>query len=143
LLQILNHFAIQLALKTFKNKPGGLSVGWRAVSILTAPNLKHAHIMFFERKIMTSGPVSVLRLAMALCQSAPGGTAMSEDRISRRDALKKTAYMTPIIITLLAKPSFASSGSGQVPTNPERNPWDSHRHNDGHPWWYYLFPGNW
>ena len=30
---------------------------------------------------------------------------MSLDRIFRRDALKKTAYMTPIIITLLAKPS--------------------------------------
>jgi hypothetical protein len=69
---------------------------------------------------------------------------MSQDRISRRDALKKTAYMTPIIITLLAKPSFASSGSGQEnPTNPERNPSDSHSHNHGHSWWYYLFPGNW
>jgi len=62
---------------------------------------------------------------------------MSEDRISRRDVLKKTAYMTPIIITLLAKPSLASSGSGQ------ENPSDSRSHNHGHPWWYYLFPGNW
>jgi hypothetical protein len=67
---------------------------------------------------------------------------MSQDRISRRDALKKTAYMTPIIITVLANPSFASSGSGQEnPTDPERNPSDSrsHNHNHGHDWWYYLF----
>jgi hypothetical protein len=64
----LDRVAIQLALKTFEHTPGGLSVGWRAVSILTVPNLKHAHIMLFERKMMTSGPVSVLRLAMALCQ---------------------------------------------------------------------------
>jgi hypothetical protein len=64
---------------------------------------------------------------------------MSQDRISRRDALKKTAYMTPIIITVLANPSFASSGSGQENPDPERNPSDSRSHNHGHDWWYYLF----
>jgi hypothetical protein len=68
LLQILDRVAVQLALKTFENTSGGLSVGWRVVSVLTVPNLKHAHIMLFERKIMTSVPVSVLRSAMALCQ---------------------------------------------------------------------------
>jgi hypothetical protein len=71
LLQILDRFAIQLALSTFENTPGGLSVGWRAVSILTVPNHKHAHIMLFERKIMTAEPVSVLRLAMVLSNKAP------------------------------------------------------------------------
>jgi|SoiMethySBSTD1v2_1073268.scaffolds.fasta_scaffold3380100_1 hypothetical protein len=37
---------------------------------------------------------------------------MFEERITRRDALKKAAYMTPVILTFLAAPSFASGGSG-------------------------------
>jgi hypothetical protein len=37
---------------------------------------------------------------------------MFEERITRREALKKAAYMTPVIVTFLAAPSFASGGSG-------------------------------
>ena len=37
---------------------------------------------------------------------------MFEERITRRDALKKAAYITPVILTFLAAPSFASGGSG-------------------------------
>jgi hypothetical protein len=39
--------------------------------------------------------------------------AMSEKRINRRDVIKKAAYMTPIILTFLAMPAFASGGSGR------------------------------
>jgi hypothetical protein len=38
---------------------------------------------------------------------------MFEERITRRDALKKAAYITPVILTFLAAPSFASGGSGR------------------------------
>jgi hypothetical protein len=37
---------------------------------------------------------------------------MSEERINRRDVIKKAAYMAPVILTFLAAPSFASGGSG-------------------------------
>jgi hypothetical protein len=37
---------------------------------------------------------------------------MSEERINRRDVIKKAAYIAPVILTLLAAPSFASGGSG-------------------------------
>jgi hypothetical protein len=37
---------------------------------------------------------------------------MFEERMTRRDALKKAAYITPIVLTFLAAPSFASGGSG-------------------------------
>jgi hypothetical protein len=36
---------------------------------------------------------------------------MSEERITRREIIKKAAYITPVILTLLAAPSFASGGS--------------------------------
>jgi hypothetical protein len=38
---------------------------------------------------------------------------MSEEHITRREVIKKAAYMTPVILTLLAAPSFASGGSGR------------------------------
>jgi hypothetical protein len=38
---------------------------------------------------------------------------MFEERITRRDVLKKAAYITPVILTFLAAPSFASGGSGR------------------------------
>jgi hypothetical protein len=38
---------------------------------------------------------------------------MSEERINRRDVIKKAAYITPVILTLLAAPFFASGGSGR------------------------------
>ncbi|MGH7772248.1 MAG: hypothetical protein ACREQA_08405 [Candidatus Binatia bacterium] len=36
---------------------------------------------------------------------------MSEKRLTRREAIKKAAYMTPFILTLAVTPSFASSGT--------------------------------
>jgi hypothetical protein len=38
---------------------------------------------------------------------------MFEERTTRRDALKKAAYITPVVLTFLAAPSFASGGSGR------------------------------
>lgn len=37
---------------------------------------------------------------------------MSEERITRRDVIKKAAYIAPIIFTIPANFSFASAGSG-------------------------------
>ena len=37
---------------------------------------------------------------------------MAEERITRRDAIKRAAYITSVILTVLAAPSFASAGSG-------------------------------
>jgi hypothetical protein len=37
---------------------------------------------------------------------------MSEERITRREIIKKAAYIAPIIITIPASFSFASAGSG-------------------------------
>ena len=37
---------------------------------------------------------------------------MSEERTTRRDIIKKAAYITPIILTMSANFSFASAGSG-------------------------------
>ena len=39
---------------------------------------------------------------------------MTENQQSKRDFLKKTAYVVPTILTLKAIPSFAGSGSGQA-----------------------------
>ena len=39
---------------------------------------------------------------------------MTENQASKRDFLKKTAYVVPTILTLKAIPSFAGSGSGRV-----------------------------
>jgi hypothetical protein len=37
---------------------------------------------------------------------------MTEEQISKRELLKKAAYIAPVILTLKAVPSFASNGSG-------------------------------
>jgi hypothetical protein len=37
---------------------------------------------------------------------------MPDEQGSRRDVLKKAAYITPAVLTLKAIPSFASNGSG-------------------------------
>ena len=37
---------------------------------------------------------------------------MTDGQASKRELLKKAAYITPAILTLKALPSFASSGSG-------------------------------
>ena len=36
---------------------------------------------------------------------------MANEQTSRREVLKKAAYVTPVILTLQATPSFASNGS--------------------------------
>jgi hypothetical protein len=46
---------------------------------------------------------------------------MSEERISRRDAVKRAVYITPVIISMAANLSFASSGSGSVGPDREEN----------------------
>jgi hypothetical protein len=46
---------------------------------------------------------------------------MSEERISRRDAVKRAAYITPVIITMVANLSFASSGSGSLRPDRDEN----------------------
>lgn len=38
---------------------------------------------------------------------------MFEERLTRREVIKKAAYITPVILTVLAAPSFASGGSGR------------------------------
>jgi hypothetical protein len=42
---------------------------------------------------------------------------MEEKRITRREIIKKAAYITPVILTLAAMPSFANNGSGNNNTN--------------------------
>ena len=42
---------------------------------------------------------------------------MSEDKISKRELLKRAAYVAPAILTLKAVPSFATNGSGQKGNN--------------------------
>ena len=49
---------------------------------------------------------------------------MSEEHITRRDLIKKAAYMTQVILTLLAAPSFASGGSGR--DQRDKSDWDDH-----------------
>jgi hypothetical protein len=41
---------------------------------------------------------------------------MSEQQITRRDAIKRAAYIAPVVLTVLAAPSFASAGSGSAPS---------------------------
>ena len=40
------------------------------------------------------------------------GPLMSDEHASRRELLKKAAYVTPAILTLKAVPAYAQSGSG-------------------------------
>ena len=37
---------------------------------------------------------------------------MSDERVTRREIIKKAAYIAPLILTLQANFSFASAGSG-------------------------------
>ena len=37
---------------------------------------------------------------------------MSEEKITRRELIKKAAYVTPVIFTLTVNPSHAQAGSG-------------------------------
>jgi hypothetical protein len=45
---------------------------------------------------------------------------MTDEQSSRREVLKKAAYVTPAILTLKAIPSFASNGSGLTDAEQER-----------------------
>ena len=45
---------------------------------------------------------------------------MTDEQSSRREILKRAAYIAPTILTLQALPSFASTGSGQVEKNNDR-----------------------
>jgi hypothetical protein len=56
---------------------------------------------------------------------------MSEERINRRDVIKKAAYMAPVIFTFLAAPSFASGGSG---SNKRYERYDKNERK-GRRWW--------
>jgi hypothetical protein len=56
---------------------------------------------------------------------------MFDDQVNRRDFMKRTAYVVPVILSLNAMPAFASAGSGnngvgngsdpQPPGNPPIN----------------------
>jgi hypothetical protein len=46
---------------------------------------------------------------------------MSEERITRREIIKKAAYIAPIIITIPASFSFASAGSGDYYDKADRD----------------------
>jgi hypothetical protein len=41
---------------------------------------------------------------------------MNDSKSSRRDFIKKAAYIAPVVMTLGAKPSFASTGSARCDT---------------------------
>jgi len=47
-------------------------------------------------------------------------TPILETQASRRDVLKTAVYMTPVILTLAAVPSFAAKGSGWKEEKQER-----------------------
>lgn len=43
---------------------------------------------------------------------------MSDERITRREIIKKAAYIAPLILTVQANFSFASAGSGDYYSDP-------------------------
>ena len=43
---------------------------------------------------------------------------MSDERVTRREIIKKAAYIAPLILTLQANFSFASAGSGDYYSDP-------------------------
>jgi hypothetical protein len=57
---------------------------------------------------------------------------MSEQQPTRREVLKKSAYVDPAILTLRAIPAFAAKGS-QAPKKPkERRDWKDLKKNGEH-----------
>ena len=46
---------------------------------------------------------------------------MFEERTTRRDIIKKAAYIAPIVLTMSANFSIASAGSGYVLNSDEEN----------------------
>ena len=55
---------------------------------------------------------------------------MAQDQLTRREVLKGAVYVTPAILTLVAVPAFASSGSGRDKHEYEHKDLD---HGVGHP----------
>lgn len=51
------------------------------------------------------------------------------DQITRRELIKRTAYLTPVILTLRVAPAFASSGSGSDSWHQEKE-YDRHQKNE-------------
>jgi len=46
-------------------------------------------------------------------------TPILEQQVSRREVMKKAAYVTPAILTLAAVPAFAAKGSGAISDKPK------------------------
>jgi len=46
---------------------------------------------------------------------------MSEQRVTRREIIKKAAYLAPIVLTVQANFSFASAGSGDYTDNDKKD----------------------
>ena len=44
-------------------------------------------------------------------QAVEGEESHTKEQATRRNFIKKAAYMTPVVLTLVAIPSFASAGS--------------------------------
>lgn len=44
------------------------------------------------------------------------------DSFSRREALRRLAYVAPVVLTLPAKPSFVSAGSGKDDKDKDKKP---------------------
>jgi len=56
---------------------------------------------------------------------------MTEKQISKRELLKKAAYVAPAILTLKAVPSFASNGSGLNEEQARGKEWEKEKSNNG------------
>jgi hypothetical protein len=56
---------------------------------------------------------------------------MTDEQSSRREILKKAAYIAPTILTLQALPSFASTGSGLAEETREKEKKDKEKGNNG------------
>ena len=48
-------------------------------------------------------------------------TPILEKQASRREVMKKAAYVTPAILTLAAMPAFAAKGSGGKEDKPKKD----------------------
>jgi len=48
-------------------------------------------------------------------------TPILEQQASRREVMKKAAYITPAILTLAAVPAFAAKGSGGTEDKPKED----------------------
>jgi hypothetical protein len=55
---------------------------------------------------------------------------MSEERVTRREVLKKAAYVTPVIFTVAANFSFASAGSDDLYARDDKDRQDKKHNSD-------------